>query len=348
MNIKEVKGSQKSWIKNKGVHVGLSILAVGGLAGCAPQTIEKTVTITPAPKTIEKTVIAPTPTIIVNIPPEKTVTVTPTVRAPEAKPNIPTPTPNATINADLPPRSFGPGEVTYAGPNNIIVGDVVINGIRMFDDREETGLIVDMRVNASVSLPYGGSEITISDPIKKAAEIEKQRQMMSLSGKRGDVIIFDGGPNQQTQGYPQIDWNNPNWNNWNNPDWNNWNNWNNEIQRNYNVPIPREVMPNQVVNVGPYDFFMGDAIVTKDGNAWYMYDNDQRTGLIIDFQVYAQIAPPWGGRLVSARNLADKQRLIQEARDAMYRYGGVNWNGLNRVDVLPFTGGSYQVTQRGY
>ena len=114
-----------------------------------------------------------------------------------------TPQPNGTIYenpTDPPPSSFGSGESAYAGPNDIIVGDVVIDGIKMSDDNQYTGLITNnLEANAFVYYPYGGSKITISDPIKRAAEIERQRQIMILSGKRPDVINYFGGPQQPVQ-----------------------------------------------------------------------------------------------------------------------------------------------------
>jgi len=114
-----------------------------------------------------------------------------------------TPQPNGAIcenPTDPPPSSFGPGQSTYASPNDIIVGDVDIDGIKMFDDNQYTGLITDnLEANAFVYYPYGGSKITISDPIKRTAEIEKQEQIMSLSGKKPDVINYFGGPGQPTQ-----------------------------------------------------------------------------------------------------------------------------------------------------
>ena len=152
-----------------------------GLAGCIKEVQIPGPTVT-IPKEVQ--VPGPTTTVIIEVL------------------GLTTPQPNGTIYenpTDPPPSSFEPGQSTYASPNDIIVGDVDIDGIEMFDNNPNSGLIDNIETNVTVYFPYGGDKITISDPTKKAAEIEKQEQIMSLSGKRPDVINYFGGPGQPTQ-----------------------------------------------------------------------------------------------------------------------------------------------------
>jgi hypothetical protein len=188
------------------IAAGVTAASIG-LAGCTREVQ------VPGPTKIVVTEIqVPGPTIIttttatreVQVPGPTTTIIKEGSRPITRRPEVTsTPQPNGTIYenpTDPPPSSFGSGESAYAGPNDIIVGDVVIDGIKMSDDNQYTGLITNnLEANAFVYYPYGGSKITISDPIKRAAEIERQRQIMILSGKRPDVINYFGGPQQPVQ-----------------------------------------------------------------------------------------------------------------------------------------------------
>ena len=88
------------------------------------------------------------------------------------------------------------GETFEVGPNSIVSGDVLVNGERMFDDSETTGLIVKFEKKAKVTAPWGATVITdianldLMDKIVKQTIAETQRIHSEIT--EIDVVTFPG------------------------------------------------------------------------------------------------------------------------------------------------------------
>jgi hypothetical protein len=80
-------------------------------------------------------------------------------------------------------RHINPGETVIAGKNDFILGDVDVNGVKLYDDNEKTGLIVDVGEDGIlVSAKWGADIRTVLNPNYKYEEIEKARKEMLATG----------------------------------------------------------------------------------------------------------------------------------------------------------------------
>lgn len=323
-----------------GVALGLTVASVG-MAGCTREVTKEV----PGPTVTTTVIIRETPKPTIKTPeakPEPTKTAIVTKEAPVQAPNAGT----VYENPKVIPSHFEPGQSTIAGQNDIIIGDVTVDGIKLYDDRADTALETDIETSyATVYFPYGGDKRTVTNPAIKAGEIEKARQELSLTGRQADVITFFGGPNQPTQGYRE---------NLQYPQDNGFYPWA-EIQPNYEgsyTPFTsRYIKPGERAYARPGDFFLGDVTANAVGDDYstYMSDYNPNTDLITDFQVDANLTAPNGGYLVSVTNQNEKWNIEQKYKNSILDYRNRPYpynNGLFKVDVIPFYGGSQQQAQR--
>ncbi len=84
-----------------------------------------------------------------------TPTVTPTVPAPTATVSTP-------VSVDMCKGTIQPDQTVLVKAGCRISGDVLVDGIKLFDDDANTGLVVDMKQDGNVTAPWGAS--VNSDP----------------------------------------------------------------------------------------------------------------------------------------------------------------------------------------
>jgi hypothetical protein len=100
---------------------------------------------------------------------------------------------------------FEPGQSICVGENAIITADATINGVDMFDNRSDTGEVIDVRVpSAQVFFKFHGDIRFVTDMSRKAEEVERARQDTisndaELGIKRRIDVITYTGVNQQLQ-----------------------------------------------------------------------------------------------------------------------------------------------------
>lgn len=94
------------------------------------------------------------------------------------------------------------GETYKAQDGSMIKGDVLVNGVRLFDDNERTGLIVELHEAATITAPWGANVSLVGmDQTTRNAVFGQGVEEMKAKGcvngcDRVDVVKYPGGKPQ--------------------------------------------------------------------------------------------------------------------------------------------------------
>lgn len=212
------------------------------------------------PKIVEKTVEVPKLTFV-----EKTVEIPKTV---EKLCEVVSPVPRTVCAAEpKQDHELHPGETWTVPGCWTCVGDIVAEGQRLYDDREETGLIVYFTKPATITAPYGANCLVGDHRIDK--EIE-QKETGCVGGCKESIIKI--WPLVMPTPIPCAE-----------------------------APTPTEekVEPGKILVAGekwtvPIGWTCSGDIVVWPGGLFALYDDLADTGLVVDFAKSAKIHAPWG------------------------------------------------------
>lgn len=102
-------------------------------------------------------------------------------------------------------RSIGKGEILHVDQNSLVQGDVAVNGRKLFDDKDTTGLlvVVDTPGGADINAPFGASvNCPVSDQGEREKLIQQTVNQLKVAGcgpsgcKQVDVITVSSGKKQ--------------------------------------------------------------------------------------------------------------------------------------------------------
>jgi len=89
-------------------------------------------------------------------------------------------------------------EIYTADPNSIVVGDVFINGKRLFDNDEKSGLIIILKDGAEVTAPYGANvHLNVTDEVYETVLNQDIKEMFEKGAVGGadkiDIYKLENG-----------------------------------------------------------------------------------------------------------------------------------------------------------
>lgn len=238
----------------------------------------------------------------------------------------PTRTPEPTATPILAPFiriPLKPGESINVGPNDVVEGDVRFNGIPWYDDISTSGLGTDVREDAIVTADFGATVLRVPSGQSKAPAITVAGNELDQTGcgnqQTGCVTVDQvqfPGTSQRVLHPPVATTVAP-------------------VPRQIGDPIP-DMIRNEIRNITPFTIISGDIKV----NGRELFDNEQRTGLIVEFEQGAVVESPYGA---SGKTNLENTPTMEVAADEMARGTFAAHPEIQTISVYALRNGQVQL-----